>query len=130
MCTKPSCQRSIVEDVTVTSATKDLVGVGTVVHEDICTSAYGFTTISTTIDSGLIAAALHYRSLNVQVCVTGDAAVLVTTVDGILHNGISTLVIDTGYVGVTETCGKFAIRCNLRFTISLATTKDSIDLDS
>ena len=104
---KPTVQRCEVIGITITSTTKYLIGIGAVIHEYIGTTGYGLTTIAGTIDVCLIATALHHRRFYINIGIARDTAILITAIDGIVHNGILTLVVHTGDVVVAEACSQF-----------------------
>ena len=99
---KPTTQRCKVIGVTIASTTKYLIGIGAIVHEHVGTSGYRLTTITGTIDSSLIAIALRHRGFYINIGVTRDTTIFVTAIDGIVHNGILTLKVNTGDIVVAE----------------------------
>ena len=126
---QPLLQRLEVIDVAVAAAAEDLVGIRATVHVDVGASADRLITIAGSVDGCLVAVALTDLLADVDVCVEGNAAVMVTAVDGIPHDGAGSLVVDAGDVCVAETGRKPGDCRHFRVVVPLAAAEDGVDVN-
>ena len=127
------CQSGIIISVTIATTAIHFVHHRTIIQEDVGTTCHRIATISGTIYlSKITLVVLLHRNTDVNVGVTGDAAVMVSTINSIIHQSILTLIVDAGHISVTEsrsTGFRVVSILDSLYLIAFSSTKESIHMD-